>query len=61
MVLEGPQDLELALRLFRDDTMAAKREAKRRRHFIPPSERRKLKAITARKRLSRSKRKRPST
>ena len=60
MVLDGPEDFELALRLFRDDTLAAKREAKRRRHFVPPSEKRKLKAITARKRASRTKRKRPT-
>lgn len=58
MVLDGPQEFELALRLFRDDTLATKREAKRKRHFVPPSERRKLKAILARKRASRSKRRR---
>lgn len=58
MVLDGPEDLEFALRLFRDDTMAAKREAKRKRHFVPRSERRKLKAIAARRRASRSRRKR---
>ena len=60
MVLDGPHEFELALRLFRDDTLATKREAKRKRHFVPPSERRKLKAITARKRASRAKRKRPA-
>ena len=60
MVLDGPEDFELALRLFRDDTMAAKREAKRQRHYVPPSQRRKLKAIAARQRLSRAKRKRVS-
>lgn len=53
MVLDGPHEFELALRLFRDDTLVAKREAKRKRHFVPPSERRKLKAITARKRAKR--------
>lgn len=60
MVLDGPEDFEFALRLFRDDTLLAKREAKRRRHFIPPSEKRKLKSIAARRRLTRAKRKRQS-
>ena len=60
MVLDGPEEFELALRLFRDDTLAAKREARRKRHFVPPSERRKLKSITARKRLSRARRKPPT-
>ena len=58
MVLDGPEEFELALRLFRDDTLAVKREAKRKRHFLPPSQRRKLKAIAARKRASRAKRRR---
>ena len=60
MVLDGPEEFELALRLFRDDSLVAKREAKRRRHFVPPSEKRKLKAIAARKRTSRARRKRDS-
>jgi ribosomal protein S21 len=57
-VLGGPEDLEQALRLFRDDTQATKREARRKRHFVPPSERRKLKQMAARKRSKRSQRKR---
>jgi ribosomal protein S21 len=58
MVLDGPNDLELALRLFRDDTLMAKSEARRKRYFVAPAERRKLKAINARKRVARARRKR---
>jgi ribosomal protein S21 len=58
MVLEGPHDLELALKLFRDDSLMAKSEARRKKYFIPPAERRKLKAINARKRAVRARRKR---
>ncbi len=58
MVLEGPEDLELALRLFRDDSLMAKGEARRKKYFVAPSARRKLKSIAARKRAARAKRKR---
>ena len=58
MVLDGPEDLEFALKLFRADSLMAKSEARRKRHFIPPSARRKLKAVTARKRAARARRKR---
>lgn len=61
MELSGPDEFELALRLFRDDTLSTKREARRKRHFVPPSERRKLKSITARKRLTRARKRRPGT
>jgi ribosomal protein S21 len=54
IVLEQQGDLETALRLFREDTLMAKREARRKRHFLTPGERRKLKAINARKRLARA-------
>jgi ribosomal protein S21 len=60
MVLAGPDDLEFALRLFRDDSLMAKSEARRKRYFVPPSARRKLKSIAARKRAARSRRQRPS-
>ena len=42
MVLDGPEQLELALRLFRDDSIMAKRA------------RRKIKSIAARKRATRN-------
>jgi ribosomal protein S21 len=58
MVLEGPEDLEFALKLFRADSMMAKGEARRKRAFVPPSARRKLKAINARKRAARARKKR---
>jgi ribosomal protein S21 len=48
LVLDGPEDLETALRLFRADSLMAKREARRRKYFVAPSARRKLKSITAR-------------
>jgi ribosomal protein S21 len=54
MVLDGPEQLELALRLFRDDSLMAKREARRRKYFVAPSARRKIKAIAARKRAARN-------
>ena len=54
MVLDGPDQLELALRLFRDDSLMAKREARRQRYFVAPSERRKIKSIAARKRAKRN-------
>ena len=49
---------ELALKLFRADSLMAKGEARRKRHYIPPSARRKLKAADARKRTARARRKR---
>jgi ribosomal protein S21 len=58
MELDGPNDLEFALRLFRDDSLMAKSEARRKRYFVPPAARRKLKAINARKRAARARRKR---
>jgi len=58
MVLDGPEDLELALRLFRDDSLIAKSEARRKKYFVAPSARRKLKSIAARKRAARARRKR---
>ncbi|HEX6350940.1 MAG TPA: 30S ribosomal protein S21 [Candidatus Dormibacteraeota bacterium] len=58
LVLDPGDDFEFALKLFRADSMMAKAEARRRRHFIPPSARRKLKAATARKRAARARRKR---
>ena len=48
--------LELALRLFRDDSLMAKREARRRKYFVAPSARRKIKSIAARKRATRNRR-----
>ena len=60
MVLDGPHEFELALRLFRDDSLMVKAEAKRKRHFVGPSARRRLKGIAARQRAARAKRKRPS-
>ena len=58
MVLDGPEDMELALRLFRDDSLMAKREARRKQYFVAPSARRKIKSIAARRRASRARRKR---
>jgi ribosomal protein S21 len=58
MVLDGPEDMELALRLFRDDSLMAKREARRKQYFVAPSVRRKMKAVAARKRAARARRKR---
>jgi ribosomal protein S21 len=58
MVLDGPEDMELALRLFRDDSLMAKREARRKQYFVAPSARRKMKAVAARKRAARARRKR---
>ena len=37
MVLEGPDLLELAPRLFRDNSLMAKREARGRKYFVTPS------------------------
>jgi ribosomal protein S21 len=59
IVLDGQDEFEFALKLFRADSLMAKGEARRRRHYVPPSARRKLKAANARKRASRAKRKRP--
>ena len=53
MVLAGPEELEFALRLFRDDSLMAKSEARRKKYFVPPSARRKIKSIAARKRAAR--------
>lgn len=61
MVLDGPEELELALRLFRDDSLMAKGEARRKKYFVAPSERRKIKSIAARKRAARARRKRSAT
>jgi hypothetical protein len=47
----------LALRLFRDDTLMAKREARRKKYFVAPSARRKMKAVAARRGASRARRK----
>jgi ribosomal protein S21 len=58
IVLDGADEFEFALKLFRADTLMAKGEARRRRHFVAPSARRKLKAANARKRAARAKRKR---
>ena len=58
MVLDSPSEFEFALKLFRADSLMAKSEARRKRHFVPPSARRKLKAATARKRAARARRKR---
>lgn len=58
IVLDDQGDFEFALRLFRMDNLMAKGEARRKRNFIPPSARRKLKAINARKRAARARRKR---
>ncbi len=58
IVLGGSEDFEFALKLFRADSLMAKGEARRKRHFIPPSARRKLKAKIARKRAARARRKR---
>jgi ribosomal protein S21 len=59
MVLDSPDDLEFALRLFRDDSLMAKSEARRKSYFVPPSARRRIKSIAARKRAARTRRKRP--
>ncbi|TMC12307.1 MAG: 30S ribosomal protein S21 [Chloroflexi bacterium] len=56
MVLENQGELELALRLFRDDSLMAKNEARRKKYFVAPSARRKLKSIAARKRSARARR-----
>ncbi|HVD02086.1 MAG TPA: 30S ribosomal protein S21 [Candidatus Dormibacteraeota bacterium] len=61
MVLSGPEELEFALRLFRDDSLMAKSEARRKKYFVPPSARRKIKSIAARKRAARARRKRSVT
>jgi ribosomal protein S21 len=53
-----PEDLELALRLFRDDSLMATREVRRKQYFVAPSARRKMEAIAARKRAARAGRKR---
>ena len=58
MVIDGPEEFEFALKLFRADSLMAKGEARRKRHFVPPSARRKLKAANARKRAARALRKR---
>ena len=58
MVLDGPEELELALRLFRDDSLMAKREARRKKYFVAPSARRKIKSMAARKRAARARLKR---
>lgn len=59
IALEGPGDLELALKLFQADSLMAKGEARRKRAFTAPSARRKLKAANARRRAARSRRKAP--
>ena len=56
MVLDTQDDLEFALRLFRDDSLMAKSEARRKSYFVPPSARRRIKSIAARKRAARRKR-----
>ena len=53
-VLDGPEQLELALHLFREDSLIAKREARRRKYFVAPSASRKIKSIAARKRATRN-------
>ncbi len=58
IVLDAADDFEFALKLFRADSLMAKAEARRRRHFVAPSARRKLKAANARKRAARARRKR---
>ncbi len=58
MVLEGPHEMEFALKLFRADSMMAKSEARRKKYFVAPSARRKLKAVMARNRAARARRKR---
>ena len=59
ITLEGSGDFEFALKLFRADGLMAKQEARRKRAFIAPSARRKLKAANARRRAARARRKRP--
>lgn len=56
--VDGVDEFEFALKLFRADSLMAKGEARRKRHFVAPSARRKLKAADARKRAARAKRKR---
>lgn len=56
--LDSADEFEFALKLFRADSLMAKGEARRKRHFVPPSARRKLKAANARKRAARARRKR---
>lgn len=58
IVVDGVDEFEFALKLFRADSLMAKGEARRKRHFVAPSARRKLKAADARKRAARAKRKR---
>lgn len=53
--LGAEDELEFALKLFRADGLMAKGEARRKRHFIGPSARRKLKAANARRRAARAK------
>lgn len=57
-MVDGVDEFEFALKLFRADSLMAKGEARRKRHFVAPSARRKLKAADARKRAARAKRKR---
>jgi ribosomal protein S21 len=52
------EDLELELRHFRDESLMAKSEVRRKQYFVAPSARRKMKAIAARKRAARAGRKR---
>jgi len=61
MLLDGPEELELALRLLRDDSLMAKRESRRKRYFVAPSARRKIKSIAARTRAARARHKRSAT
>ncbi len=61
MLLDGPEELELALRLLRDDSLMAKRESRRKRYFVGPSARRKIKSIAARTRAARARLKRLAT
>lgn len=58
MLLGGPEELELALRLLRDDSLMAKRESRRKQYFMAPSARRKIKSIAARTRAARTRHKR---
>lgn len=59
IVLDSADEFEFALRLFRADSLMAKGEARRKRYFVAPSARRKLKAANARRRAARARRKRP--
>jgi ribosomal protein S21 len=58
IALDSAAEFEFALKLFRADSLMAKGEARRKRHFVAPSARRKLKAANARKRAARARRKR---